>query len=131
LHRETGYRLGIAVALNNVGTAAYRLGDDREAEAYLRAALAEAQESKFDFVALDALVWLAALQCKTGKSEFAAELLALVLHHPASDNESLTVARQHFAELGAKLPKDARARAEERGRARQLDETVTEILRTK
>lgn len=131
LHRETGYRLGIAVALNNVGTAALRLGDDREAEMYLRAALAEARESKFDFVALDALVWFAALQSKSGKLELAAELLALVLHHPASDNESLTIARKHFAELGAKLPKDARARAEERGRARQLEETVAEILQTK
>ncbi|MBI5651632.1 MAG: tetratricopeptide repeat protein, partial [Chloroflexi bacterium] len=131
LHRETGYRLGIAVALNNVGTAAFRLGDDREADAYLRSALAEAQESKFDFVALDALVWFAALQSKTGKSEFAAELLALVLHHPASDNESLTTARKHFAELARELPRDVIARAEERGCARQLEQVVAEILRAK
>jgi tetratricopeptide (TPR) repeat protein len=131
LHRETGYRLGIAVALNNVGTAAFRLGDAREAEAYLRAALAEAREGKFDFVALDALVWFAALHGKTGKSELAAELLALVLHHPASDNESLTVARKHFAELARALPHDVIARAEARGKAWQLEETVAEILRAK
>ena len=129
LHRETGYRLGIAVALNNVGTAAYSLGEVRGAFVYLHQALAEAQESQLDFVALDALVWLAALYCQRGRAELATELLTLVLHHPASDNETLASARKQFAKFEHELTHEVMTRAEARGRVRKLEETVAEILR--
>ncbi len=84
-HRNTGYPYGIAIALDNVGTAYYYLGNEREALYYLRQSIREARDIKADFIALDALVWVAGIRARNGERQFALELLRMIRHHPKTD----------------------------------------------
>jgi len=128
LHRETGLRMGIAIALNNVGSAACDLGEFEQARTYLIQSLKEAKANQLDFVALDALVWIAALWQHEDKRERAVELLALVLNHRASDSESLVNARQRLGQLTVELSADQVQRAKERGRALTLEQALDELI---
>ncbi len=128
VHRESGYRLGIALALNNLGSVASRRGAAVEARHYLRAALAEARAGRYDFVALDALVWLALLTAQTEPGPAALELLALPLHDPAADGETVAAARALLPELSAHLNAAAVAAALERGQARALADVIDMCL---
>jgi hypothetical protein len=70
----------------------------------------------------------AAVLAAEGGIEKALELLALVLCHPASWQLVKDRALPLVAELEAELPPEAAAAARERGRARDLDTTVAELL---
>jgi hypothetical protein len=79
-------------------------------------------------LALLTLVGTARLLAAKGERERAAELLALVLHHPATWQWAKDRAAPLVAELEAKLSPDALAAAQERGRTRDLETTVAELL---
>ncbi|MBP7692516.1 MAG: tetratricopeptide repeat protein [Anaerolineales bacterium] len=128
VHRESGHRLGIALALNNLGSVASRRGAPLEARHYLRAALAEARAGRFDFVALDALVWLALLTAQTEPGPAALELLALPLHDPAADGETVAAARALLPELSAKHSAATVTTALERGKTRRLADVIDMFL---
>lgn len=128
VHRESGFRLGIALALNNLGSVTCRLGEWAEARRYLRASLNEANSSKFDFVALDALVSVALLRVKEGRSLNAIEVLALPLHHPAADGETVAAARELLAEISAGHTPASIAAALERGQTSTLADVVKVFL---
>ena len=68
--------------------------------------------------------WLA----RAGRAERAVEVAALARHHPASVQETRCKTQELLAELQRRLEADAYAAAEERGRARDLEETVRELL---
>lgn len=128
VHRESGHRLGIALALNNLGSVTVRLDEGAEARRYLRAALTEAQDGKFDFVALDALVSLALLAAREGQLTAALELLALPLYHPGAEGETVESARTLLAELTINQAEVAVTEAVERGRAQPLAQVVGRLL---
>lgn len=128
LHRETGMRMGITIALNNVGSAACDLEEWAEARTYLLQALREAKANQLDFVALDSLVWIAALRQHEGKRESAVELLALVLQHSASDSESKLTARTKLAQCRSQLAPQVAAQAEARGAAMTLEQALDELI---
>jgi tetratricopeptide (TPR) repeat protein len=58
----------------------------------------------------------------------AVELLAMILHHPFSNNLSLESLEPALTILRSELPPDVYADAWERGKARDLDATVRELL---
>ncbi len=128
VHRESGHRLGVALALNNLGSAAARLGDVADARRSLRAALVEAQAGHFDFVALDALVWLALLAAQAGDTVTAVETIALPLHDPAADGETVAAARTLLPEISKGLAPGAVEAALARGRSRALADAVLGLL---
>jgi hypothetical protein len=74
------------------------------------------------------LVGIAGLLAREGKPEAAAELLALVLHHPFTWQWTKDRAAPLVAELKTALSPDRFAAAQGRGRARDLDTTVQELL---
>ncbi|MFN8401802.1 MAG: tetratricopeptide repeat protein [Anaerolineales bacterium] len=88
IHRTTGYRFGIAIALDNVGTAHFHLGNDSEALYYLKQSIREARDIKADFIALDALVWIANLLSNRGEKKKALTWLNTIKAHPHTDPET-------------------------------------------
>ena len=128
VHQESGHRLGVALALNNLGSVAARLNNVDEARRSLRAALAESQEGHFDFVMLDALVWLALLTAKSGDALAAVEWLAHPLHHPSADGETVVAAQTLLSEISRGQSAVAVTKALERGRAHDVHDRVRVFL---
>ena len=62
--------------------------------------------------------------------EQALELLAVALHHPASEQETRDRAQRLWGKLASSLPPDAVLEAENRGKARALDTVLRELLHT-
>lgn len=117
-----------AMPLRVIGNAACALGDLQEARNYLHQALELSQMTKWTAHTLLTLVGLAALVAADGEKELALELLAVVLHHPQSLQWARDQAAPLVARLEADLAPEVVAAAEPRGRARDLDTTVAELL---
>jgi predicted ATPase/DNA-binding SARP family transcriptional activator len=146
IYQKLGDRWGKAVSLNYLGYMTCALADYPAAKQYFLAALQLAIEGQITPIALDALVGLATLLVRqpavsenlsglpdlTGLGstvkERAVELLVLVLNHPASSHEVKDKAQRLLAKLEAELPPQVIAAAQERGRARKLEEVAAEIL---
>ncbi len=83
-------------------------------------------------MALNALVgwatWLSASESEDSAQKQAVELLALVLYHPASEQETKGRANRLLDKLGFSLPPELVAAAQERGKARDLWVTAGELL---
>jgi len=129
VRREINDQLGIASSLNNLGEAAYALGEYHESKQYFHAALKAARDRSLAPVTLHVLVWIATLLAKEGEKERALELLTLTLHHPAVFSAAKEDAEHLLAELASQLPPQVVAMARERGKARELEEVVDELLR--
>ena len=127
-HLVTGASCGIPVSLQTLGDIALAVGNDREASGYYRNALEMASDSSYVQLRLHVLLgpikWLA----RKGNLEGAVELAALILHHPASVEETQSRTRQLLAELQRQLEPTAFAAAQERGQAQDLDATVRELV---
>jgi predicted ATPase len=118
----------MVLSLGVLGDAACGLGDLRKArECFLQAA-ETAMKVGVAPLALLTLVGTAQLLAAEGEGERGAELLALVLHHPASWQWAKDRASPLIAQQEAELPPDAWAAAWERGQARGLEATVAELL---
>jgi len=138
LCREIGDRRGMARSLNNLADAACALGEYQEAEAGFREALTTAMAIRAMPIVLHGLVGFATLLVKQAETtsgqdalkERAAELLALVSHHPASLKETKDRANHLLTQLAVQLPPSLLAAAQERGQAKTLEAAVTEILNT-
>jgi hypothetical protein len=104
------------------------LGDLPEARKCFRQALEIYMTVRVVSGVLLTLVGIATLLVAEGEKERALELLALVLHHPLSWQMAKDQAAPLIAKLEAELLPDVVAAAQERGRARNLDATVAELL---
>jgi predicted ATPase/DNA-binding CsgD family transcriptional regulator len=110
------------------GNAALGLGDLQTAQTYLRQSLEHAIKIHRWGFELLTIVGIARLFMKQGKEDRALELLALVMNHRASWQLAKDQAAPLIAELEAKLPPDVLVAAQARGRARDLESTVQELL---
>jgi predicted ATPase len=128
LHQKIGYRWGMAWCYRVLGNAACGLRELEAARKYFCQALQATQEVGAMGVALLTLVGIASLFTAEGEKEQALELLALVFHHQASWQWAKDRAAPVVAQLEAELPPDVVAAAKERGRARDLNATVAELL---
>jgi len=101
-----------------------------QARQVLCEALLAANETGALAPALFSVAHTALLLAGQGEPERAVELYALASRYPYLGNSRYweDLAGQHIAAVAAKLPPGAIAAAQERGRARDLDATVTELL---
>jgi len=117
-----------ADALVGLGRATCGLGQVEEARRCFRRALGAAMELGRLPAAASAVIGTADLLIAKGDPEQAAELLGLVLHHPATHQMDRDRAQRLLSELESELSSEVLAAATARGRERDLDEVVAEIL---
>ena len=111
-----------------LGNAACGLRDFQEARRCFRQALERAMKNRWMSHTLLILVGIATLLAAEGEKERALELLALVLHHPVSWQMAKDRAAPLIAQLEAELPPNVVAAAQARGRLRDLEATIQELL---
>jgi predicted ATPase/DNA-binding SARP family transcriptional activator len=128
IRREIGYRRGVAESLGHLGKVALAQAELEQAERYFYDALQMAMDVGAKAIALDILLGVALLLGKKAEYERAVELLALVLHHPSSEQENKDQAKGLLGKLEAKLPVLVAAAALASGQARSVDEVAAELL---
>jgi hypothetical protein len=118
------------LALACLAVAARGLGNTPRARQHLSHALEIAQESEAVLPLLWALPAMALLLADEGQIERAVELYALASRYPfvAHSRWFEDVVGNTLAEVAATLPADQVAVLQERGRARELEATVVELL---
>jgi tetratricopeptide (TPR) repeat protein len=127
----SGEHWGLAYSLDRLGDVALAVGDVEEAKGYYQQALLIARDYSHVALELDVLVSQAALLAQKGHEERSVELAALALHHPASDKEVTGRAQALLRQLEGKLSPAVHTAAQDRGRARDLETTVKELLARK
>jgi tetratricopeptide (TPR) repeat protein len=128
LHRNAGYRYGAAIALDNVGTAHYYLGNAREAQYYLRQSVLEARAIRADFIALDALAWLASLRARSGEPDVALAWLGMIRRHPQAESETIYHVDAMCSAIAADVSPQAAQAAERLGLRLTLDDIIDQAL---
>jgi tetratricopeptide (TPR) repeat protein len=118
----------IPVCLRILGRAACGLGDLQAAKRYFHEALETAMTERAIPWVLSIFDGIPMLLAREGERERALELLTWVVHNQASAQISRDTAAPLVAELEAELPPDVVAAAQARGRARDLEATVAELL---
>ncbi|MEJ2210597.1 MAG: tetratricopeptide repeat protein [Anaerolineae bacterium] len=128
LKRELGHRRGLALVLSSLGSLemdAGRLGRARE---HLCRGLETAIEIGSPPVALAILADWIELLAHEGAHEQALELLALVLQHPATEQQTQDQARALAGGIESQLTAEAAADARQRGRAQTLEGAAGALL---
>jgi predicted ATPase len=103
-------------------------GDFEQASRYLQQALQFFTQNGITYQIAACLMDAASLFDAQGQSERAVELLAAIITNPALVQLDLVYAQNLLADLQARLTPDVYAAAVERGKARDLDATVRELL---
>jgi hypothetical protein len=128
--RALEYPLSLSDALNGLGTADCGGGELDQAREHLYEAL-QISAQIGDFVTLLlALPSVAVLLAGQGDVERAVEIYALASRYPVVANSQWfeDVVGKRIAAGAASMPPEAVAAAQERGRARDLEATVQELL---
>jgi len=112
----------------NLGLAACGLGNYADARRHLHRSLELAITAQTPSRHLLTFVGVARVLAKQGDRERALELLALVVNHRFSWQMAKDQAAPLISELEAELPPEVVAAAWERGKARDLEATVDELL---
>ena len=128
LFREIGERGAASICLNNLGHAAAGMGQEEKAKRYYLEAMAEAQKIGAQPILLEALAGLAGLVARAGRHRRAAELLGLVLYHPASYTDVAKAAEPALKFLRTCMPAEALETALEEGKFLDLEDVVRELL---
>jgi len=113
-----------------LGLAARGLGRQIEARQHLAAALGWARQAQQFMELMVALVGIILLLADDGENERAVELYALASRYPFVGHSRWLqgVAAESLAATAAAVPSELVAAAQDRGRARDLDATVAELL---
>ncbi len=119
--RESAYPLGI------LGCVARDQGDYAGALAYYGQALKPCMETKHTAKALEVLVDVAGVLAQGKEKKRAAEILTLIAHHPATQDQIRCDAESALAKLETELPPELVSIARKRGQARTLEDVVREI----
>jgi tetratricopeptide (TPR) repeat protein len=116
--------------LAGLAQAAIGLGQLAEARQYLQKAFEKAAEGELLSQRLAPVVAAAALFADEGQAERAVELYALASRYPHVSNSRWyeDVAGKHITASAAEMPVEVVVAAQERGRARDLDAAVEELL---
>jgi predicted ATPase len=129
-HREHGAVHDVGISLGSLAIAARAAGQLPQARQQVCEALHMAVKIGSFVVLINALPAAALLLADEGQRERAVEMYALVSRYGyvADSQWYEDVVGRHIAALAATLPPRAAAAAQERGRARDLDATVVELL---
>ncbi len=125
--REINHQSGITSTLVNLGQLSTLLGEHRAAWKYLHEALVKSVVIGAVPLTLDALVGAAQEQIEDGKPVSAAEILGLVLNHPALEVDVGQVAESLLETVREIVPGEQLEAAMERGKLLELDAVVSEI----
>jgi predicted ATPase/Tfp pilus assembly protein PilF len=129
---EISARIGdpreMAKCLAPLGRVAAAQGHLEEARNLYLEAMMIAMEIGSAPSALNALVGMADVLRHAGETELAIELLALVIHHPASERDTQIRAEQCLAESASELSPEKTHTARVIGTSRSLEQTVAAIL---
>jgi predicted ATPase/DNA-binding SARP family transcriptional activator len=128
LSERLNHRHGVAESCRVLGNTTCALRDFQGARGYFQQALEICTADRLIAHGLYTLVGVAALLAGEDDGEGALELLGLILRHPASAQWTKDRAATLLAELENELPPDIVAAALERGRARDLDATLADLL---
>jgi len=130
VYREIGQRDELCWALAGLGNAARGLGQLPQAGQHLYEALRTAAEIRAFTPLMIALPVMALFLADQGEKERAVELYALASRYPFVGNSRWfeDIAGRHIATVAATLPPDVVEAAQERGRARDLNATVAELV---
>ncbi|MCP4536314.1 MAG: tetratricopeptide repeat protein [Chloroflexi bacterium] len=126
---EVDLRLVIAASLINLGLVYASLDKDEVSLKYLYGALEKSAAIGVIPITLFALTGIAELQAKAKDYVRAAELLGLVLDHPAIDAQNKEEAEPILSTLRETLSAGELETALERGKALDLPQVVAEMLR--
>jgi predicted ATPase/DNA-binding SARP family transcriptional activator/Tfp pilus assembly protein PilF len=125
---ELGTRRERAYPLSILGCVARDLGDYGGSLTYYQEALKICMETQNVSKALDVLTEVARLLAKREEKRQSVELVALVIHHSATQKKTKCDAEGILSELEAELPSEVVATARERGQKQELEEAVKNII---
>jgi predicted ATPase/transcriptional regulator with XRE-family HTH domain len=128
--RELGERWALAQALADLGMAALALDDDRAARRAFREVLSGEITPPIVRIALQALLGMATLLAKVGPGDLVAELVAVILRHPASSPESRERAERLWDDAQPGRPIETATGQHEHGTGRSFDALVAAVLAT-
>ncbi|MCP4540926.1 MAG: protein kinase [Chloroflexi bacterium] len=130
IFQNVGQRDELGWALAVLGYTVHRLGQSSRAQQYLYQALRTATEIGAFVPLMFVLPMTALFLADQNEKERAVELYALASCYSFVSNSRWfdDVAGKHIAAVAATLPPDVVAAAQERGRARDMDATVAELL---
>ena len=118
--------VGYAAALVGLGDVAEASGHPADAKKRFKEALAARACTAWE--KMDAITGIARVAAGEGDLARATELLALVADHPFTSHQTRERVRELLSELEAELPPEVFAAATARGRAREIDEMVAELV---
>jgi predicted ATPase/class 3 adenylate cyclase len=125
--REIDHRSGMTSTLNNLGHLHILLGEQRIALEYLHEALIDSVAIGAVPLTLEALAGVAHLKVEVGQYASAAELLGLILNHPALETDVSQVAESVLDKLQGVLPSAQLEKAMEAGKMLELEAVVAEL----
>ena len=126
--RAVGDSMGEVISLMSLGGVCVKVGEEDEGHGYLQEALGKALAINAVPLVLGCLAKTAGYLLRRGEGERAAELLGLVLHHPALEIDSREDAESILPQLRAALPAEELERAMERGSRMDLYEVARSLL---
>ncbi len=128
--RELGQRDELGSVLGFLGMAFCGLGRLSQAKQHICEALRIGSEIRGFTPSMSAIRAIALLLTNQGDPERVVELYALASRYPAASNSRLSedIVGKHISAVAAGLPPEVVAAAQERGRARDLEATVAELL---
>jgi tetratricopeptide (TPR) repeat protein len=125
--REIGHCFGVTSTLINLGQLHIRLGEPQIAWEYLREALQESVAIGAVPLTLEALVGVARQRTEAGQPMAAAELLGLVLNHPALEIDTRQEADSALGELRQVMSAKQLESALERGKVLEMGAVIAEL----
>ncbi len=128
IDREIGDRRGIAYSLDKLGETASALGQTRAATAHFLDALGMAMEAKAVPVALNVLVGIADIWTHRHEYRHALEIIAFVLLHPATAQQTRDRAERLQAQIESEVGPHESAAARAGAQTSSLDEVVRRVL---
>lgn len=125
---KIGHHYAVAATLDSLGNISHELGEYRESKRYFQEALKTTNDIQAVPLGLEVLIGIATLLMKERELQRAAELLALISHHPASDKQTQDRAEQLLSELESQIPPQMIAEAREKGKTSEFGEIVETTL---
>jgi predicted ATPase len=130
IHRQIGQREEMGWALSALAATKIALGNLPEARQHIYEALQTAADIRSFMTSLTVLLQVVLLLIVQGEKDRAVELYALLSRYPAVTNSraSEDLVGRLVAAIADSLPPEVVTAAQERGRARDLEATVAELL---
>jgi tetratricopeptide (TPR) repeat protein len=130
IHRSIRYQARLKDVVTSEGYAAYGLGQSHEVRRCLVEALQMSLDDRLWFTAIRALPLAALYAISQERAETAVELYALAssVQHIANSSWFEDVAGRHVTAAAQALPAAVVCAAQERGRTRDLWQTIEEVL---